>query len=252
MFPKKTNILIPMAGRGKRFLDEGYKLPKPMLEIDGKPMIEYVIDNLAFPNANFIFIVLKEHVDLYGLDKVLLKKCPSAKIITIDGVTEGAAVTALKAAQYIDNDEALIIKDCDQILDWVPSNFFSFMHRNKADGGIMTIYTDDRGFSFVEPVKKGDGFFHVNRTAEKVVISTQGATGLYYFAKGSHFVKYAKKMIEKNIRTNNEFYLCPVYNELIDDDKSVLFYAVSQMLSLGVPRDFEKNKGLVREIVGQK
>jgi NDP-sugar pyrophosphorylase family protein len=251
MYPKKTNILIPMAGRGKRFLDEGYKLPKPLLEIDGRTMIEYVIENLSFPNADFIFIVLEEHVKSFGLDKVLKAKCPGCKVITINGVTEGAAVTALKAEEFIDNDDPLIIKDCDQILDWVPENFFSFMHRNNADGGIMTIYTDDRGFSFVEPLKKTDGFFYVNRTAEKVVISTQGATGLYYFAKGRDFVRYAKKMIGKNIRTNNEFYLCPVYNELIEDDKNVLFYAISQMLSLGTPKDFEKNKDKVRKILSK-
>lgn len=249
MYPKKTNIIIPMAGRGKRFLDEGYKIPKPLLEVDGRSMIECVIDNLTFPNANFIFIVLDEHVKKFGLDKVLQKKCPGCRIIAIDGVTEGAAVTALKAAEFIDNDTPLIVKDCDQILDWVPQNFFRFMQRNKADGGIITIYTDDAGFSFVEPLKEIDGFFHVNRTAEKVVISTQGATGLYYFAKGSDFVKYAKNMIEKNIRTNNEFYLCPIYNELIENDKRVLFYPIPQMLGLGTPKDFEKNKGLVGQLL---
>ena len=244
-----VNVVIPMAGRGKRFFDKGYKLPKPLLVIDGKKMVEHVIKNMSFPGARFIFLILKEHAESYALDKILSEAVPGCEIIQLDGVTEGAACTVLKAEKYIDNDQPLIIKDCDQILDWVPSHFFRFMERNAADGGILTIHTQDRGFSFVEPLKKNRDFFFVNRTAEKVAISTIGATGLYYFLKGSYFVKHAKQMIRKNIRTNNEFYICPVYNEIIEDGLNVLYYPIAEMLSLGTPEDFESNKGRVAKIL---
>ncbi|MFH1520290.1 MAG: glycosyltransferase family 2 protein [Candidatus Micrarchaeota archaeon] len=249
MSSTEVNIVIPMAGRGKRFFDKGYKIPKPLLEIDGKRMVEHVIKNMNVPGAKFIFLILKEHAEQYSLDKVLSEVAPGCKIILIDEVTEGAACTVLKAEEYIDNDHPLIVKDCDQIVDWVPENFFKFMNRNNADGGILTIHTEDHGFSFVEPLKKNNDFFYVNRTAEKMAISKEGATGLYYFAKGSHFVKAAKQMIRKNIRTNNEFYICPVYNEIIDDGLNVLYYPIAEMLSLGTPEDFEANKHKVKKIL---
>lgn len=245
----KTNVVIPMAGKGKRFLDKGYTTPKPLLEAAGKTMVENVIENMkGIPNAHFIFIMLREHQQ-HGLDKLLQKAAPGCDIIYLDGITQGAACTVLKAEKLIDNDCPLVIKDCDQILDWVPRHFFAFMGRNNADAGIMTIHTDDPGFSFVEPKKEGADWFHANRTAEKMVISKEGATGLYYFAKGSHFVKYANEMVEKNIRTNGEFYICPVYNQLIEGGLRVLWYPVAQMLSLGIPEDFERNKNKIADIL---
>ena len=250
MDARKVNVVIPMAGKGKRFMDRGYSIPKPLLPIEGKAMAEWIVKNLSFPGAHFIFIMLSEHAKDHGLDVVLRKAAPGCDIVMMDGVTEGAACTVLAASKYIDNDTPLVIKDCDQVVDWVPSHFFRFMERNSADGGIMTIHTNDRGFSFVDPLKVGPDFFHVSSTAEKVAISSEGATGLYYFSKGSHFVKYADSMIKKNIRTNNEFYICPVYNELIDDGLRVLYYPIAQMLSLGTPDDFEANKRRVKEILG--
>ena len=249
MDTRKVNIVIPMAGRGKRFADKGYTVPKPLLPIDGKPMVAHIIRNLSFPGAHFVFIILSEHSKSHGLDKILREAAPGCDIVMVDGVTEGAACTVLTASKYIDNSTPLVIKDCDQILDWVPEHFFRFMERNSADGGIMTIHTNDRGFSFVDPLKIGPDFFHVSSTAEKVAISSEGATGLYYFARGSDFVKYAGAMIKKNIRTNNEFYICPVYNELIEDRLAVLYYPIAQMLSLGTPDDFESNKGRVKPIL---
>jgi len=249
MDAKKVNVVIPMAGKGKRFMDKGYSIPKPLLPIDGKTMVERIIQNLSFPGAHFIFIMLEEHAKSHGLDALLRKAAPGCDIVMVNSVTEGAACTVLLASKYIDNDTPLVIKDCDQILDWVPAHFFRFMKRNAADGGIMTIHTNDRGFSFVDPLKIGPDFFHVSSTAEKVAISSEGATGLYYFSKGSHFVKYAGDMIKKNIRTNNEFYICPVYNELIEDKLCVLYYPIAQMLSLGTPDDFEANKHRVKQIL---
>ena len=246
---KRINILIPMAGRGKRFLEGGYAVPKPLLPVDGKTMVEHVIHNLSVPGAHFIFLVLDEHVKSHQLDARLKKLVPGCEVIIVDQVTQGAACTALLAQSLIDNDTPLIIKDCDQILDWVPSDFFAFMARNHGDGGIVTIHTKDRGFSFIEPMQKGGDYFYVNRTAEKVAISDIGASGLYYFRAGRIFVQYAKSMIAKNIRTNDEFYVCPVYNELIDGGLTVLYYPIPQMLSLGTPADFERNRGRVGELL---
>jgi len=233
----KVNIVMPMAGRGQRFINEGYTNPKPLLKINGRYTIEYVLDCMKFPGAKFTFIVIKDHVDSHRIDKVLKELMPECNIIILDEMTEGAICTVLKAKEYFDNDEEMIIKDCDQVIDWVPEHFLSFVRRNNADGAIITINTDNPGFSYAKVRDK-----IITETAEKSVISNFGAVGIYYFRKGKDLVKYANQMINRNIRVNNEFYVCPVYNEYILDDKKIFNYPIAEMWSLGTPEDFEKNK----------
>lgn len=243
---KKVNVVIPMAGRGKRFLDSGYKTPKPLLTINGKTMIEYVIDCMRFPNAHFIFIIRKDHIDEYKIDEVLKKIEPTADIVIIDKITEGAICTVLLAKHLFDSDEEVIIKDSDQVLNWIPEHFLDFMRRNKAQGGIQTIHTDNPGYSFAKiknhPI--------VSETAEKIMISNHGATGCYYFSNGKDLIKYADQMIAKNIRTNNEFYVCPVYNQYIEDGKKIVHYPVAEIYGLNTPEEFESQKNLVVELFG--
>jgi len=243
---KKVNIVIPMAGKGQRFLNAGYGTPKPLLKIDGKTMIEYVIDCMRFSGAHFIFIIRQDHVDQYKIDELLKKIEPNADIVVIDKITEGAICTVLLASHLFDNDEEVIIKDSDQVLNWIPEHFLDFMRRNKAHGGIQTIHTDNPGYSFAKvkhhPI--------VVETAEKVMISNHGATGCYYFSSGKELIRYADQMISKNIRTNNEFYVCPVYNQYIEDGKTVVHYPVAEIYGLNTPEEFESQKRLVSEMFG--
>jgi dTDP-glucose pyrophosphorylase len=226
-----------MAGKGQRFIDEGYTDPKPLLKVKDKYLIEYVIDSMRFPGAKFIFIVRKQHVDNFGVDSILKKIVPESEVLVIDEITQGAICTILKAKNFFNNDEEVITKDCDQVVDWVPEHFLSFVRRHNADGAVVSINTDNPGFSFVRVQEN-----KILETAEKMVISNFGATGLYYFKRGSDLIKYANKMIDKNIRTNNEFYVCPVYNEYITDGKLILNYPVAEMIGLNTPSEFEKNK----------
>ncbi len=241
---KRVNIVIPMAGRGKRFLDAGYRTPKPLLEIEGKTMIEYVIDSMRFPGARFIFIIREDHVRDYQINQLLKRIVPDSEIVVIDRITEGAICTVLLAQHLFENDEEVIIKDSDQILNWIPEHFLDFMRRNNADGGIQTIHTDNPGYSFAK-VKEHP---KVSQTAEKVMISNHGATGCYYFAKGSELIKYANQMINKNIQTNNEFYVCPVYNQYIEDGKHIVHYPVAEIYGLNTPEEFESQKHLVVDL----
>ena len=243
---KKVNIVIPMAGRGKRFLDSGYTTPKPLLEINGRTMIEYVIDCMRFPNAHFIFIIREDHIRDYKIDQLLKKIEPNASIVVIDRITEGAICTVLLAKHLFDNDEEVIIKDSDQVLNWIPEHFLDFMRRNNAYGGVQTVHTDNPGYSFVK-VKEHP---RVVQTAVKVMISDYVATGCYYFRSGRDLIKYANQMINKNIRTNNEFYVCPIYNQYIEDGKIILHYPITEMYGLNTPEEFEAQKHLVREMFG--
>lgn len=235
----RINIVIPMAGRGKRFLDQGYKTPKPLLEVNGKTMIEWVVKSVMIKDAQLTFLILKEHNDAYNLKEFLKEKFDGCNIIVIDKVTEGAICTVMLAEKYIDNSTPLIIKDCDQIIDWCPENFMKFVDRNNADGAIVTIATQHPGYSFA---KLGSDNISIIETAEKRVISPFGNAGIYYFGKGSDLMKYGKAMIAKNIRTNNEFYVSPVYNEFIEDGKKIINYPIAQIYGLNTPEEFEAGK----------
>src|SRR5436190_279669 len=115
---------MPMAGRGQRFIDQGINVPKPLIELGNRTIVEWVDTTLAVPNARYIFIVRREHVDSHGIDKLLKKKFDGCEVIVIDTVTEGAACTVLLASKFIDNDDELIVKDCDQIVNWNAPEFF--------------------------------------------------------------------------------------------------------------------------------
>ena len=202
-------------------------------------MVEWIVRTLSVPNARFIFIVRKEHVDSHGIDDLLKQMVPGSEVLVIDKVTEGAVCTVLLASEFINNDHELIVKDCDQIINWRAPAFFEFVRRRKADGAIVTIATQNPGFSYV---RLGDDHMHIVETREKRIISMFGCSGLYYFAKGREFVKYGSAMVAKNIRVNNEFYVSPVYNEYIEDARSILNFPISEMFSFNTPEELARNE----------
>lgn len=226
----KMKVLIPMAGAGSRFEKAGYTFPKPLIEVKGKPMIQTVVENLNI-DAEFVFVVQKEHYEKYHLKSLLELISPGCKIVQVDGLTEGAACTALMAKEFIDNDEPLLFSNSDQFLEWDSNEFMYSMMADEIDGGILTFTATHPKWSFAKLGE--DGF--VTEVAEKNPISNIATAGIYYWAKGSDFVKYAEQMIERNIRVNNEFYVCPVYNQAIEDGKKVRIFPVKRMWGIGDP-----------------
>jgi HAD superfamily hydrolase (TIGR01509 family) len=232
----KINVVIPMAGLGSRFAQEGYLLPKPLIDVQGVPMIQRVVENLNI-DAQYIFIVRQEHLEKYDVKTLLERISPGCIIVPTDGLTEGAACSVLLAAHAIDNDTNLLIANSDQFLEW-DSNAFLYESMN-VDGSISTFeQTDpnDKKWSYAAVGPNG----LVERVAEKEVISTHANTGIYFWSKGSDFVKYSNQMIAKNIRINNEFYIAPVYNEAISDGKRIKIQNCKKMWGLGVPADLLK------------
>lgn len=223
------NIVIPMAGLGSRF-DKLYSFPKPLIDIYGKTMIQVVVESLGI-DANYIYIVRKEHCEKYNLKMLLNVITPNCKIIEIDNITEGSACTTLKSEEYINNDDMLLIANSDQYINWNPMNFYYKMIETKSDGGILTFESNHIKWSYVKLNDKNN----VELVAEKLPISNHATCGVYFYKKGSEYVKYAKQMIEKNIRVNNEFYVAPVYNEFIIDNKKITIYDVDKMMGLGDP-----------------
>ena len=230
----KMNVLIPMAGAGSRFAAAGYTFPKPLIDVEGKPMIQVVVDNLNI-DANFIYVVQKEHRAKFNLDTLLNLITPNCKIVEVDGMTEGAACTTLLAKEFINNDEPLLMANSDQFVEWDSNEFMYKMIEQKVDGGILSFTATHPKWSFA----KVDEYGYVTEVAEKNPISDIATVGVYYWAKGSDYVKYAEQMIEKNIRTNNEFYVCPVFNEAIGDCKKIKTFNIEKMWGLGTPEDLK-------------
>jgi HAD superfamily hydrolase (TIGR01509 family) len=229
---EKLNILIPMAGAGSRFEKAGYTFPKPLIDVEGQPMIKLVTENLNM-DANFIYIVQKSHREKYNLDTLLNLISPNCKIVEVDGLTEGAACTTLLAKELINNDSPLLLANSDQYIEWDSNEFMYKMVETNSDGGIVTFPATHPKWSFV----KIDEFGFVSEVAEKNPISNIATVGVYYWSKGSDYVKYAESMINKNIRTNNEFYVCPVFNEAISDGKKIRTFEIKKMWGIGTPED---------------
>jgi len=229
-------ILIPMAGEGSRFAKEGYTFPKPLIDVKGKPMIQAVVENLDF-DCEYIFLVRGEHIEKYAgiLDTLDRITNGNFKYVVVDRLTEGAACTALLAEEFIDNDEDLLIANSDQIVEYESKNFTLLKNLSDVDSMVFTFNAVHPKWSFVRTNSRG----YITEVVEKKPISDIATCGIYWYRRGSDFVKYAKEMINKNVRVNNEFYIAPVYNELLADGKTLVPFYVHKMWGIGTPEDLK-------------
>jgi NDP-sugar pyrophosphorylase family protein len=226
-----------MAGQGSRFAKAGYEKPKPFIDVDGKPMIVRVLENLAYPDARYILIARKEHLEK---EKELVKQIEeefNAIFVSIDNLTEGTACTVLYARKYINNNEPLLIANSDQIVDMDISTMIDDCRQKELDGSILTFidkYQDPK-WSFAKLDKNN----FVTEVREKVVISEYATVGIYFYTRGKEFVNATIDMIIENDRVNNEFYTCPTYNYAIKDNAKIGIYNIKfeQMHGIGTPED---------------
>jgi dTDP-glucose pyrophosphorylase len=234
------NIVIPMAGAGSRFAAKGYVDPKPLIKVNGVPMIRVVIQNLkpAEPHR-FIFICQQSHLEAYALKSKLEEWAPGCAVVTVNGLTEGAACTVLAARDLINTDSPLMIANSDQYVDVDINRYLGHMQEENLDGLIMTMKASDPKWSFVGL----DGHRLVTEVVEKVVISDEATVGVYNFRSGREFVGAADDMIAQNLRVNNEFYVAPAYNQLIQKGHKIGIYNVGMeadgMYGLGIPADLD-------------
>ena len=232
------NIVLPMAGRGSRFREEGYTESKPFINVNGRYMIEHVIQNLGIKfDSNFKFIIICQKADYEKYDFNFINKLighDNVEIITLDKTTEGAACTLLTAKDFIDNKAPLLSFNSDQMIDYDANETFSRLSLH--DGGMPCFYGESDDWSYA----KTDGDGYVLEVAEKKKISNDATAGYYYWSRGSDFVKYAEQMIEANDRVNNEFYVAPVYNYAIKDGKKIVITHVDEVYELGTPKWLEQ------------
>lgn len=234
------NIVIPMAGEGSRFAKAGYEKPKPFIDVDGKPMIARVMENLDYPGARYILLARASHMEKEAELVKEISKNYNATFIPIEKLTEGTACTVLFSREHINNETPLLIANSDQLVEGGIVPFVKDCHARKADGSILTFVDKERNpkWSFAQIDDEGV----VTRVKEKEAISEYATVGIYYFSQGTHFVDSAIDMIINNDRVNNEFYTCPVYNYTIDKKKKNVIYNIDadNMHGLGTPEDLEK------------
>jgi dTDP-glucose pyrophosphorylase len=230
-----------MAGRGSRFANAGYTVPKPLIPVGGRPMIQWIIENIrpARPHQ-FTFLCLAEHLERYPeVPRELRRICPGCHIVEVPGVTEGAACTVLLAKDLINSDDALMIANSDQIVDLSIEEYLAVGDEADVDGLIMTFWSDHPKWSYCR--MRQDGL--VIEVVEKQVVSNEATVGIYNFRHGREFVRAAEAMIAANLRVNNEFYVAPCYNQLIDEGAKIVVAATGReydgMYGLGIPEDLE-------------
>lgn len=233
---EKINVLIPMAGLGSRFKDTHPNQLKPFIDVNGKPMIEQVINNYnQFPNINFIFIIRKD-LPIDVLKNICLKTNINYSIIIIDELTEGSACTCLLAENFINSNNPLIITNCDQITkDLNIENIINYSNYNNSDGILGVFNSNSTKNSYV----KLNDEFNIIEVREKLVISNIATNGFHFWKHGSLFVESAKEMIKNNERYNNEFYVAPTYNYLIKNNKIIKPYYFNLHFPIGTPSDLE-------------
>lgn len=240
---KRINILIPLGGAGKRFLDEGYKEPKPFIDVVGDSMIRTVIKNLYSPDAHYIFVVNEEQVSIDDFSSHISDIGISKTVYSANSLTEGPACTALIAKDEISSETPLIIVNCDQvILDFNLDHIEKFSKTTECDGFLGCFLSSSKKNSYVKLDPNGE----VCDVKEKIVISNIATNGLHYWKRGSDFVSSAQEMIGANDRYNNEFYVAPTYNYLIKKGAKILPYFFNLHFPIGTPADLNHYKEKVR------
>ena len=238
-------IIIPMSGKGQRFVDAGYKDPKPLIEIDGKPIIEHVV-NLFPGEDNFTFICNSDHLANTNMREVLKKIAPKAKIVEIPPHKKGPVYAVAQIADQINDDEEVIVNYCDFSTYWDYQDFLKHTRERNADGAIPSykgfhphmLGTTNYAFmrddnQWMLEIKEKEPFTN-NRMQE------YASNGTYYFKSGAIVKKYFHELMDKDINLNGEYYVSLIYNLLVADDLKVSIYEIQHMLQWGTPADVEE------------
>jgi len=244
------NILIPVAGMASRFLEKGFTAPKPLIMVKNKHMIDWAMDSLDYTNCRLIFLVRKDHVNSYSIDRILREKFENEEdnvkvdIIVVDKITQGTLCTCLLAEHLINNNDPLYIYTPDITF----SPVFKPCEKFLRDGFLLCFKANNPAHSYAVL----DDFGFVSQTAEKEVLSNNACVGIYGFKTGKMFIKYARRMIENDIVTNGEFYICPIYNLMVEDGLKTTIEMATKVHILGTPEDLNFFTSNVLRVFGEK
>lgn len=236
---KKYNLLVPLAGKGQRMIDGGYVMPKPLILAGDRHIIDYSLGSIDYSECNLIFVVRRDHICNYAIDKALKKKYgEDISLIVAETDTQGSVSSCYLAKELINNDIPLIVF-CPDI--YFEPKFVPTDESFESDGLILTFKANSANYSYVR--QNEDNV--VTMTAEKMVISDNASVGVYCFKTGKMFIDLAEAAINGNIKSNNEFYICPLYNLLIADGGIVKTQHVPIMYVMGTPGEMKFFKEVI-------
>lgn len=233
---KKVHLIMPMAGAGSRFSKNGFVLPKPLIEINEKPFFYWATRSIEkFVDVEDVtFVVLKEHIEKFKIDKTIEKYFPDAKVIAIPEVLRGAVLTCSEGIKQINDDLPIVFNDCDHM--FLCEKFDNYCNAGKfdeLDGALLTFNSNDPKFSYAQL----DENKNVKKTVEKVVVSDQAICGAYYFKNVNIFKKSAQEYLEKC--EYDEFFVSGVYNIMTEHGGVVKTFTVDFHVPFGTPDEYE-------------
>lgn len=232
----KLHLVMPMAGRGSRFFENGFVMPKPLIEINDRPFFYWATQSIAkfVDCADITFVVLEEHIRDHAIDREIKTYYPDAKIVALPEVTEGAAITALRGTESLPDDEPLLFNDCDHLFLCKPFNEFCKAgdFANGPDGALLTFASDSPAYSYLQYGADG----RVCHTVEKQVVSHDAICGAYYFKDKKTYAGACAEYL-KNCEYK-EFFVSGIYNVLAAQGARIAGFACDLHLPFGTPDEY--------------
>lgn len=235
----KTHLIMPMGGAGSRFFKNGYMLPKPLIEIEGKPFFYWATRSIEkFVDVQDItYVILQDHADRFSLDSLIKKYYSDARIIIIPEVTPGPVFTCMEGLKGIEDSNPIIFNDCDHMFKCSDLNKMMNEQNENLDGALVTFESDMPHFSYVRYDDNGK----VIGTVEKVVASNHAICGAYYYKSAELFRTIADKYIENC--PYKETFLSGMYNVMCNENMKIKDYLLDFHVEFGTPEEYEKAKG---------
>ena len=236
---ENINLIIPMAGGGTRFKKEGIEMPKPLIDLNGKPFFLWAAQSIVkfLKVEKLIFIVLREHVEKHKIDKKILEYYPEAQLKVIDKVLNGAVLTCLEGVELIDNDNPILFNDCDHA--FLSDSFYKYCLKKdftNIDGALLTFTSSNEKYSYISFDKKNN----VIETKEKKVISNQAICGAYYFRNKEIFKISANEYLHNC--SYEEYFMSGIYNIMIKNKMKIKSFSTDLHISFGTPVEYEESK----------
>lgn len=242
----KLQVLMPMGGLGSRFAKEGYTIPKPLIEVDGKPMFMRALDSFSsIEDVQHIFVIRKEHDEAYDLANQIRTQLPNAKIHLLDHDTRGAVETCLIARDSIDPSTPITIADCDIYFESKAyfDKITAVSEIGKPDGMLLTFESKDPRYSFVKLDANGQAI----ETAEKIAISNHAILGGYFFRSGELFIKLADTFVNVPLPEGlKEYFMSHLFNILLEHKGSIEIADIDVMHIFGTPEELNAYLSLPR------
>lgn len=240
------HIIIPMSGIGKRFVDAGYSVPKPLITIENKPIIHHIVE--LFPGENkFTFICNDKHLQETNIKQILLDKVPNANIFEVSvNNRKGPVDAVLQAQELIDDNEQVIVSYCDYGTEWDYNKFKNELLDSDPDG-VIACYKSfhphmlgSDNYAFVRETNMWLDEIQEKKPFTQNKMNEYASNGTYYFKSGLVLKKYFQKLMDLDISTNGEFYVSMVYNLLKEDGLKTKIFPIKKMLQWGTPKDLEE------------